>query len=201
MAMPNATLTTPLENVDPHIAVNHVGHFDLFTQLLPALLSTPDARVVTLSSEAGNLAPLSPPDQLLEKQGPPTPFEAYSWSKALNIYFASEVARRWPQLTSVSVYPGLIKTDLYDNLGARNILVRWTLAFTRGLGMFQGPRDGAKAVVWTAVVEKGRLENGGYYTPGGRLWKGHPRTEDQGMGRRVWKWSQKLVEEWNKKGQ
>lgn len=67
--------------------------------------------------------------------------------------------------------------------------------------MFQGPRYGAKTVVWAAVEDRGKLRNGGYYTPVGRLWKGHPRTDDQEMGRKVWEWSQRVVEEWTKKGQ
>jgi len=37
----------------------------------------------------------------------------YGASKVANILFAAELARRHPHLTSVSVHPGLITTDLY----------------------------------------------------------------------------------------
>ena len=72
-----------------------------------------DVRVVSLSSEAFNLSPglqtITSPERLSKQSD----WGRYGASKAANIMFAAELARRHPQLTSVSLHPGIIMTDLH----------------------------------------------------------------------------------------
>lgn len=97
------------------LAVNHLGHFALTGLLLPALLESPVARVVTVTSTAhhfgGRFDPANP-----NLNGKYTPFGAYGQSKLANFHFGLGLHRR---LTDAKVYassliahPGLSRTEL-----------------------------------------------------------------------------------------
>ena len=114
MALPICTTDAGFEI---HMTTNHVGHHPLTKLLLPLLEKTAaeagsDFRVVTVSSEGHRLAPPIETFTSSTKLSEYSPLERYAASKAANILFAAELARRHPTLTSVSVHPGIIFTDL-----------------------------------------------------------------------------------------
>ncbi len=93
---------------------NHLGHFALTGLLLPSLLDSPRARVVTVSS----LAHAAGRDDVLEGNlgGRYNPQHAYGNSKLANLLFASELQRRATaqvtSLTSTAAHPGVSHTNL-----------------------------------------------------------------------------------------
>ena len=102
---------------------NHLGHYALTGRLLPALLSAPKPRVVTVSSIAHGDGRESVLD------GNPregySPQRAYGNSKLANLLFAAELQRRataaGAPLVSVAAHPGVSHTNLVtspDGLGA-----------------------------------------------------------------------------------
>jgi NAD(P)-dependent dehydrogenase (short-subunit alcohol dehydrogenase family) len=102
---------------------NHLGHYALTGRLLPALLSAPKPRVVTVSS----LAHGEGRESVLD--GNPregySPQRAYGNSKLANLLFAAELQRRataaGTPLLSVAAHPGVSHTNLVtspDGLGA-----------------------------------------------------------------------------------
>ncbi|KAB8077267.1 hypothetical protein BDV29DRAFT_153821 [Aspergillus leporis] len=173
---------------------NHTGHFLLTTLLLPTLLKTAeepnsDVRVISLSSVGHNLAPSF--DTILDQDRLKrcNTNTRYGASKAANILFAAELARRYPSITSVSVHPGIILTDLYNSLSERSIIAALG---SKTLGFFGTPvHAGAYNQLWAAAgAKKQDLSNGSYYIPVGHH-KPHNRyAVSEEMGRRLWEWTE-----------
>ena len=98
---------------------NHMGHALLTKLLLPTLKRTAqqprsDVRVVYLSSAGYKNAPpegIAFPTLATSMEDSPT-FMRYGQSKAVNMSYASELARRYPDITSMSCHPGIIDTEL-----------------------------------------------------------------------------------------
>ncbi|KAI9924848.1 hypothetical protein MW887_006705 [Aspergillus wentii] len=175
------------------LGTNHTGHFLLTKLLLPILEKTAaepesDVRVVSLSSVGHNLAPSFETiiDQnKLKKVNTNT---RYGASKAANILFASELARRYPSLTSVSVHPGIILTDLYNSISSS--VLGGVMSKTLGV-VGTGVPAGAHNQLWAAAgAKKGDLVNGAYYVPVGNHKAGNKHAHGEEWGRRLWEWSE-----------
>ena len=96
-------------------ATNHLGHFVLTARLLPALIASGGARVVTVTSTARFLSlPVSADDPHLEMRY--GPWRAYGQSKLANVHFAVELNRRLDAagapVESLVAHPGLTYSDL-----------------------------------------------------------------------------------------
>jgi NAD(P)-dependent dehydrogenase (short-subunit alcohol dehydrogenase family) len=177
---------------------NHVGHHLLTQRLLPILektaaLSGSDVRVITLSSLANEQAPPIETMLDMEKLCATGKWTRYGASKAGNILFAAELARRYPALTSVSVHPGIIKSDLWNSVNENNALIRIGMMLA-GPFIFQNIQTGAHNTLWAAAAaKKDELQNGAYYTPVGKLNHGNPgnkRAKDVEAGKALWEWTE-----------
>ncbi|KAK5097386.1 hypothetical protein LTR70_002567 [Exophiala xenobiotica] len=190
---------------DLQLGTNHIGHFLLAKLLMPMLLSTAastensDVRVVTVSSEAYNIAPsdfmdlIEDHDRLCSSSN----YTRYGISKAANVLFASELARRHgPQgVTSVSLHPGVILTQLYDSTRNANFIVRLGLPSFARLLFDDVPRGALGQLFLAAGAKKETLMNGGYYTPVGRH-QDIALTDNEGQGARLWRWSEEQVKDY-----
>jgi NAD(P)-dependent dehydrogenase (short-subunit alcohol dehydrogenase family) len=180
---------------DIQLGTNHVGHFLLTKLLLPTLERTAkqhnsDVRVLAVASEAHNMAPNLATILSTEKLTKTSPWTRYGASKAANIMFTAELARRYPTLTSVSLHPGMIKTDLYLPNSESNFLVRYG-AIIFGPLIFQTVANGAFNQLWaSAGAEKSELVSGSYYTPVGKL-RHNKWASDADAGRKLWEWTEK----------
>lgn len=176
------------------LGTNHVGHFLLTKLLLPRLRKTArepnsDVRVVSVSSEAWNMAPNLDTILSTEKLAATGTWTRYGASKAANIMFAAELARRYPALTSLSIHPGIIKTDLYLPNTESSLIMRYG-SMVLGPLMFQSVENGALNQLWaSAGAKKEELVNGGYYTPVGKLRKPKWSTDAE-AGRKLWEWTE-----------
>jgi NAD(P)-dependent dehydrogenase (short-subunit alcohol dehydrogenase family) len=97
------------------LAVNHLGHFTLTALLLPALLASDGARVVSVTSTGRHAGrPLDPANPHLA--GSYEPWRAYGQAKLANLHFALELDRRFraarTPARSIVVHPGFANTDL-----------------------------------------------------------------------------------------
>ncbi|MEN8234377.1 MAG: oxidoreductase [Actinomycetota bacterium] len=95
--------------------VNHLGHWALTAQLLPALLHSEAARVVTVTSTARHMGrPVDPDNPKLE--GRYKPWLSYGQSKLANYHFAiglqREFAEHGARTESFSAHPGFSNTNL-----------------------------------------------------------------------------------------
>ncbi|MFL6156039.1 MAG: SDR family NAD(P)-dependent oxidoreductase [Marmoricola sp.] len=158
------------ETEDGHelmFGTNHLGHFALTGRLLPALLSAPAPRVVTVAS----IAHLGGTAAVVDANPESTydPELSYCQSKLANVLFARELHRRataaGSPLTSTGAHPGVSATGLVSDpngMGA-NPVVRAVTPFLLPL-IFQSAAAGANPSLYAAT-----LADPGSYTGPQRL--------------------------------
>ncbi|BDM67445.1 oxidoreductase [Streptomyces nigrescens] len=117
MALPYRTTA---DGFEMQFGTNHLGHFALTGLLLPRLLATPGARVVSVSSMLHALADLDFDD--LNGERSYGRWIAYGRSKSANLLFVHELARRLAAagspLVAAASHPGYAATNL-QTAGAR----------------------------------------------------------------------------------
>jgi NAD(P)-dependent dehydrogenase (short-subunit alcohol dehydrogenase family) len=155
------------DGFEMQLGVNHLGHFALTALLLPALLRSPDARVVTVTSwgrEGGR--PVDPDNPHLA--GRYDPWRAYAQSKLANAHFCLELDRRFraagAQARSVLVNPGFVHTDLQAR-SVRETQGGWSQRFFHAAVQRTGmsPARGALPVLRAATDPN--AESGAFYAP------------------------------------
>ena len=180
------------------LGTNHTGHFHLTKLLLPTLLKTADqpgsdVRIVSVSSIGHNLAPAFETILDQEKLKKVNTNTRYGASKAANILFAAELSRRYPSITSVSIHPGIIMTDLYGPLNERSAVAALGHKFMGCVGT--SVPQGACNQLWAAAgAKKEELTNGAYYVPVGNLKSQNRFSSSEDMGKRLWEWTDAELE-------
>jgi NAD(P)-dependent dehydrogenase (short-subunit alcohol dehydrogenase family) len=143
--------TSTVDGYEATLQINHLAPF-LLTNLLRESLR--GGRVVTTASDAHTMGGLDPAD-LTGRGGIYSLWLAYSASKQANILFATEAARRWPDILSVSFHPGVVRTRFgHDTIAT---------VFFRFMPLLRTPEQGADTLVWLATAPAGELTSGGYY--------------------------------------
>jgi NAD(P)-dependent dehydrogenase (short-subunit alcohol dehydrogenase family) len=103
------------DGFEMQFGVNHLGHFALTALALPALLSSPEARVVSVTSTGRHTGRAVDPDNP-NMDGRYDPWRAYGRSKLANVHFALELERRFraahATAKSIVTHPGFANTDL-----------------------------------------------------------------------------------------
>lgn len=183
------------DGYEVQFGTNHIGHFLLTKLLLPTLQKTvasanPDVRVVVLSSMGHMATPefevMTSTEKLLEADT----WTRYGASKAANILFAAELARRYPEILAVSVHPGAVASNLYEHVKAGSVFGRLGIA-ALSLSL-RSVRSGALNQLWAAGVDRRQLVNGAYYVPVGN----HSTSRVDGdveWARKLWDWTDEQV--------
>jgi NAD(P)-dependent dehydrogenase (short-subunit alcohol dehydrogenase family) len=107
--------TKTVDGFEMQFGVDHLGHWALTGLLLPALLRTPGARIVTVTSTAHHMGrAVNPANPHLH--GRYRPWRAYGQAKLANFHFglglARELAKAGSGTASLIAHPGLSNTDL-----------------------------------------------------------------------------------------
>jgi NAD(P)-dependent dehydrogenase (short-subunit alcohol dehydrogenase family) len=163
------------------IQANHLAPF-LLTNLLRERLH--GGRVVNTASDAHRRGVVDPGD-LTGRGDRYRKWEAYGASKAANILFAAEAARRWPDVLSTSYHPGIVRS----RFGADSPLVA---AFYKMAPFLTTPETGADTLVWLATAPAGEITRGGYYAKR-RLRRPAGKAADPQLAARLWEASAKAV--------
>lgn len=96
---------------------NHLGHFALTLQLLDLIKSTPNSRIVTVSSGAHKFGNINFGDLNWESRKY-KPMRSYGDSKIANLYFTSELAKKVDNnIIVTAAHPGWTATDLQRHSG------------------------------------------------------------------------------------
>lgn len=140
MAIPEART---IDGFEMQFGTNHLGHHALTAHLLPLLMTTPDSRVVTVTSTARHFGrPVDPDNPHLEDHY--SPWRAYGQSKLANVHFAvgldEKLQAAGATTRALVAHPGLATTDLQVNTtrqGGGDASERYAARF----GM--SPADGA----------------------------------------------------------
>ncbi|MET8114770.1 SDR family NAD(P)-dependent oxidoreductase [Streptomyces prasinus] len=84
-------------------------------------------------------------------------FAVYQSSKAANVLFAMEAAQRWPGILSLSLHPGVARTDINRDTSLR--------LFFRYVPFLISPENSARRLVRLAVTPAEELTSGALYGP------------------------------------
>ncbi|RBR11241.1 uncharacterized protein FIESC28_09125 [Fusarium coffeatum] len=160
------TMATPEgrteDGFETQFGTNHLGHFLLFQLLKTPLFaaSTPSfqSRVISLSSKGHRLSPVRFDDYNFEKEAY-HPWLAYAQSKTANIYFATELERRYGDqgIHALSVHPGSILTNLTRHIDLKSLNLPEEMA-----QYLKSPEQGAATTVYAAVSKEWEGKGGKY---------------------------------------
>ena len=107
------------DGLDLQLATNHFGPFLLTGLLLPQLLASKAATVVTVSSNMHRVAPSTPLGDPRVHHGPYAKWRVYGQSKLANLLFTYELDRRARAkelpLRALAAHPGFAGTHLAAN--------------------------------------------------------------------------------------
>ena len=192
MAVPYGTTK---EGYESQFGTNHIGPALLTKLLLPVLQKTADqpgadVRIVNLSSVGHNMAPtggISLADTKLEKS---STWVRYGQSKLANILFTVELAKRYPNITSVAVHPGFVNTDLMNTYNKSSFLVRTSMSAIGNL-FYKNVADGTKNQLWAAAAPKDHVVSGAYYVPVASKNAGSKYARDEKLASDLWDYTEK----------
>lgn len=147
------------DGFETQFGTNHLGHFAFVAQMADALSG--DARVVAVSSAAHLRSTCDVSDLNWARRAYDKSL-GYAHSKTANIWFASELQRRWKGSARLafSLHPGVIATDL-----SRHITAEDRKAMSGGnLGppTRKSVAQGAATSVWAATATE-LAQHGGAY--------------------------------------
>ena len=147
---------TSSEGLDLTFATNHLGHFHLFQELLPALRKG-RARVIQVSSEAHRIATDPRKDFSLKRSNT---ISSYAKVKLYNILFTIEINTRFGTdgLTAYALHPGAVRTSFGSETSP---LTKGLIAFTKLF--FISPKAGAANSIFLGSAPLASLRTGAYY--------------------------------------
>lgn len=197
-----------VDGYEIQFATNHLGHAMVTKQLLPYLVTATkmpnaDVRVISNTSDCYEFHRLIKGGIAFDELGGGGtisrillgPWIRYGQSKLANILFAAELGRRYPDITSVSIHPGVVKTPMLEgfNTSARlfNDFGMWLNNITP-----VEPPEGALNQLWCAAgAPKGGLVQGGFYRPVGVNCtdKLAPLAKDKDLAKRLWDWTHAIL--------
>jgi len=162
------------DGIENQFEVNYLSHYYLARLLVPNLLQTPNSRIINLSSLSHNFAP-KPFSEWINKhylmpQGPlkeeysSQGFTEYAISKACMVLFTRELKRRYNEILSVSVHPGDVDTNLWNENKWFKRFRYSLLKFLKFLpGEFKSVEQGAGSIMYCIVTPNEQMISGDYY--------------------------------------
>ncbi|MGH0144110.1 UNVERIFIED_CONTAM: hypothetical protein FKN15_063017 [Acipenser sinensis] len=185
---------TTQDGFEEHIGLNYLGHFLLTKLLLDKLKQSgcqeSSARIVTVSSATHYCGELDLED--LQSCSCYSSHRAYAQSKLALVLFTYYLQRRLTaegsHVTTNAVDPGVVNTDLYQN-------ICWPAQLLKGLVaglLFRTPEEGASTLIYAAAAPE--LEGvGGCYLYNGQRTKSADASYDEELQSRLWTLSCSLV--------
>jgi hypothetical protein len=190
------------DGFEMQFGTNHLGHFALTGLLLPLLLQTPQARVVTVSSGLHRTGQINFDD--LQSQHSYSKWGAYGQSKLANLLFAYELQRKLTaagsSVSSVAAHPGYAATNLqYGGSDRSQTSLQTRFMHVLNKVIAQSAEMGALPTVYAAASPA--VQGGDYIGPKGpaeqRGWptkvRSNGRSHDVDAAARLWAVSEELT--------
>ena len=188
------------DGLERTFALNHMAYFVMTMELLPRLMESAPARVVSTSSDAHQMAKFDLDDlqsrkvyasggfgEWLRYGGPA--FQVYARSKLCNIWFTRELARRVNpnQVTANCLHPGFVATRFADQAGGlvafgTKIAKRWARTIDKG----------AETIIYLASSPEVSGVTGQYFVDC-RVAQPSAAAQDDAAAQRLWIESEKLA--------
>jgi NAD(P)-dependent dehydrogenase (short-subunit alcohol dehydrogenase family) len=193
------------DGFDLQLGTNHLGHFALTAEVLPALKAAAaqgsDVRIVNLSSRGHMRGGINWDDPHYRTR-PYDKWEAYGQSKSANVLFTVALERRLAGqgIHSFAVHPGVIATELSRHLSRDDFKDLASRAPAGALTRKSIPA-GAATSVWAATSPDLKGQGGKYLedvhvaavstdqSSGGVA----PHAVDADIAERLWTWSEEQI--------
>jgi NAD(P)-dependent dehydrogenase (short-subunit alcohol dehydrogenase family) len=193
------------DGFEMQIGTNHLGHFALTAELLPALRKAAaaggDVRIVNLSSRGHRRGGINFDDPHYRTR-PYDKWEAYGQAKSANILFTVALEKRLAAqgIHSFAVHPGVIATELSRHLSRDDFKDLAARAPAGALTRKSVPQ-GAATSVWAATSPDLAGQGGRYLedvhvaeTTGPDSQEGVAQhAVDDGIAERLWAWSEEQI--------
>lgn len=188
------------DGFEMQFGTNHLGHFALTGLLLPSLLATKDARIVTVSSTAHKPGRINFDDLMAEQRY--RKWNVYSNTKLANLLFTYELQRKLAaakaSVIAVAAHPGTSATNLVTVSAQDNIIKRIVMPAGARL-ISQSAAKGALPQLYAATAPD--VKGGEYFGPNGIAESfGYPKrvdsiaaSKDLKTADRLWSVSEKLT--------
>ena len=178
-----------------HFGINHMAHALMVKLLLPTLQRTAsqtgDARIIFMSSVGFRWTPSG---GIVFKELKTTQdysfagrWVRYGQSKLANVVYASELANHHPDLTSVSVHPGVIWTNLWDT---KLSLLNRIFVYLATLGQAVPVREGVYNACWAMTTERQNISSGAFYEPVGIIGSQTKNSRSKELGEQLRNWTE-----------
>lgn len=176
------------EGLELTFATNHFGPF-LLTTLLIDMIKRSRGRIVNVGSAASVIGKVDCDNLRAEKEFSQL---QYHNSKAANLVFTKELARREPDVLVCCVHPGTVRTDVFRHMPLPvKILVSTVFRV-----LTKSPAEGAQPVLFCAL--DGCVQTGGYYMDCAlydhTMWV--PKCAyDTGLAKKLWETTERILSE------
>lgn len=187
------------DGYEVQFGINFLAHAH-FTKLFISLLDRTasefgEARVVNLTSKGYTMFPGPLPyNELKTTQkniGMAGKWARYGQSKFAQVVFASEMAKRYPKITTISIHPGVIHTNLVEGQPLLDrIFVKMT-TFGQSISLEKGVYN----TLWAATIPlQGNIKSGSIYYPVGEYQKHTKAASDEAQWKKLWEWTEQQLE-------
>jgi NAD(P)-dependent dehydrogenase (short-subunit alcohol dehydrogenase family) len=188
------------DGFEKQMGTNHLGHFALTGLLLDLLKSTPQSRVVNVSSMAHKQGVMDYDNLLFDNGKDYSPLKAYSRSKLANLLFTYELQRFFEankiDCMALAAHPGVSDTNLFDHAAPK-----WVMKTLRPLFLLMIQPAAMGALPELRAATDPMAKGGEYYGPDGkREMKGFPvivqpnqSALDVESAQKLWKASEELT--------
>jgi NAD(P)-dependent dehydrogenase (short-subunit alcohol dehydrogenase family) len=164
MAMPERRTE---DGFEMQFGVNHLGHWTFTAGLLPALLASDAARVVTVTSTGHHVGRPVDPDNV-NMDGNYSAWGAYGRAKLANYHFAlgiqKEFESRGLAAQSLSAHPGLSHTNLQVHAAAEGG-AGWMGPFSEWMAAHTGMKADRGALSQLRAATDPNAKGGEFYGP------------------------------------
>jgi len=113
---------------------------------------------------------------------------AYQQSKLANVLFTKELARRYPNICSHALHPGVVSTEIAQK--ETNWLFRTLWRVFRPVML--SPEDGAKTSIYVASSPDVLKVNGKYFTKSKEK-EPAPLAKDETLAKQLWEVSERMI--------
>ncbi|GAB6987117.1 oxidoreductase [Nocardioides pyridinolyticus] len=192
------------DGLELQMATNHFGPFLLTGLLLPQLVDSEDATLVTVSSQMHRVARKAPLDDPRVQHGRYQPWPTYAQSKLANLLFTYELERRCRRaelpVRALAAHPGFASTHLAAN-GQYGRAAGGRASILDGAIKLISPNTPERGAWPTLMAATAGLPGGTYVGPDGFLeGGGRPRvttssrlSHDETAQRRLWQLSEETT--------
>jgi NAD(P)-dependent dehydrogenase (short-subunit alcohol dehydrogenase family) len=177
-----------VDGIEKTLATNHLAPFLLTTLLLDRVRAAPSGRIVTVTS--GSHASSIELDNLELEHGYRM-LRAYALSKACNILFTYELARRLEgtRVTANCFDPGPTESSFGATAGG---VIGGVMRVLGALGVLRSAEGSARAGVYLASSPDAASTHGAYFARDGKPAKSKPVTYDREVAKGLWSMSERL---------